>query len=238
VRVLLPLVHVILVVLVVPVLALAQNRPAPPAGDLRTAPGRPGWSTDARSGCWVWNATPQPNESATWSGGCAPDGRATGYGTVEWRWESKTHRYEGEYRDGKMHGRGVTTWADGDRYEGDYRDGKPHGRGVTTWADGDRYEGDYRDGKEDGRGVYTRADGTRYEGDYRDGKQHGRGATTWANGDRYEGDYRNGKQDGHGVFTGADGTRYEGEFRDGELLRRREDARGALRRQVGGGVFP
>ena len=152
-RVLLPLVHVILIVIVIPVLALAQSWPAPPAADLRAAPGRPGWSTDARSGCWVWNPYPRPNETVIWSGGCAPDGRATGHGTLESLWESETSRYEGEFRDGKREGRGVFTGANGDRYEGEFRDGEP-GRGVFTWADGDRYEGEFRDGKPHGFGDY------------------------------------------------------------------------------------
>lgn len=54
--------------------------------------------------------------------------------------------YEGEFRDGKRHGRGAYTWPDGSRYEGGFRDGVLHGRGVMTKPDGTRQEGEWRDG--------------------------------------------------------------------------------------------
>jgi len=36
---------------------------------------------------------------------------------------------------------------DDGRYEGDYRDGKRHGRGVYVFANGDKCEGDWRGNK-------------------------------------------------------------------------------------------
>jgi hypothetical protein len=33
-------------------------------------------------------------------------------------------------------GRGVYTFADGDRYDGEWKDGNSHGRGVMTYTDG------------------------------------------------------------------------------------------------------
>ena len=87
------------------------------------------------------------------------------------------------------------------RYEGEWRDGKYHGQGVLTLADGRRYEGEYRDGKKNGQGVFTWPDGRRYEGAWRDSKRHGLGAQTWPNGVRYEGEWRDGKFHGQGVLT-------------------------------------
>jgi hypothetical protein len=139
--------------------ASGQTRPAPPPADQFAVPGRPGWSVDARSGCWVWNASPTAGATVAWSGLCRSDGPATGRGVLEWRWEDKGERkvswYEGEYRDGRAHWRGVYTYANGDRYDGEFRDSRASGRGVYTFAGGNRYDGEWRDGKKNGRGVYT-----------------------------------------------------------------------------------
>lgn len=119
------------------------------------------WIKDLKTGCAVWNSYPGPNDTVTWSGGCV-GGKATGKGVLQWYQEGKPgSHYEGEYKDGKLHGNGVYTWADGDRYEGEFKEGKKHGRGVYTWAHGRRYEGEFKDGELDGNGVYTGAEGTR-----------------------------------------------------------------------------
>jgi hypothetical protein len=219
-----------------PVAAGAQARIAPPDGML-AAPGRPGWSADIRTGCWLWNAEPEPNETVSWSGGCDPDGRATGRGVVEWRHDDTVWRYEGEYRAGQMHGEGVESRPNGDTYGGAWRDGRKHGVGVETWANGDRYQGEYHDGKRTGSGRYTWANGNRYEGEYRDDQRNGQGVLTRSNGDRYAGEWRDGKANGQGVLidqrgryagewhddkpngqgamTWSNGDRYEGEWQDG-----------------------
>ena len=64
------------------------------------------------------------------------------------------------------------------RYEGGFRDGKPHGKGVMSYPDGTRYEGGFQDGKPHGKGVMSYPDGTRYEGIFRDGKPHREEAST------------------------------------------------------------
>ena len=69
----------------------------------------------------------------------------------------------GEFKDDKMNGRGLYTWASGDRYEGQWKDDKRNGQGIFTWTDGKRYEGEYKDDKRNGQGIYTWANGNRYE---------------------------------------------------------------------------
>ncbi|HJQ56860.1 MAG TPA: hypothetical protein VJ890_08130, partial [Vineibacter sp.] len=111
-----------------------------------------GWIADGRTGCRVWNADPQPNETISWSGTCQ-SGFAQGRGTLQWFKNDKpSDRYEGEYRDDNQHGRGVYTWADGDRYDGEWQNGEQHGRGVYASADGDRYDGEWQNGEQHGRG--------------------------------------------------------------------------------------
>jgi hypothetical protein len=50
--------------------------------------------------------------------------------------------------------------ASGFKYEGDVKDGKRHGQGKLTWANGDVYEGGWKGGLFNGQGRKTvKADG-------------------------------------------------------------------------------
>jgi hypothetical protein len=49
-----------------------------------------------------------------------------------------------------LNGKGVFTWSDGSKYEGDWKDGKRHGKGIHgihgyTWSDGSKFEGDWKE---------------------------------------------------------------------------------------------
>lgn len=210
--------HLLLVLMFLGTFAsVSLARPPLPPPDVRAAPGKPGWSVDERTGCWVWNASPRLDQTVQWSEGCSPVGRATGRGILEWRTDGKVSRYEGDIRYGELNGRGTLTAPNGDRYEGEFRDGKRHGRGVLTWGDGERYEGEFRDDRMHGHGVYVEAIGNRFEGEFRDGQRDGQGVYTWTNGDRYVGGFRNGKRHGRGVYTWTNGERYVGGFRDGKM---------------------
>lgn len=91
-----------------------------------------GWIADARTGCNVANANPQPDESVTWSGGCV-NGVAQGHGVLQW-YENKrpAERYEGDMRGGDMSGNGVLVSGDGGHFEGTFRNGKADGLGTWT----------------------------------------------------------------------------------------------------------
>jgi TonB family protein len=107
----------------------------------------PDWIADIQTGCRVWNANPQPDESVTWSGPCANQ-LAQGRGTLQWfRSGLPTSRYEGEFRDGKRNGTGIVTYGNGMRFEGEYRDNRLNGSGTYTDSNGNRYAGEFRDGK-------------------------------------------------------------------------------------------
>ena len=112
----------------------------------------PNWSIAENQPCQLYNLSPKPGETVTWSGGCV-EGKAPGEGRVVWRDSKGESVYEGGMRDGKPHGHGTYTFADGSRYEGEWRDGKPHGHGTYTRAHGRRHEGEWREGclEKDGR---------------------------------------------------------------------------------------
>jgi len=50
-------------------------------------------------------------------------------------------------KDGKRHGQGTYTWADGRKYVGEYKDEKMHGQGTFTNPSGDKYVGEWEDDK-------------------------------------------------------------------------------------------
>ena len=97
--------------------------------------------------------------------------------------------YEGEYRDGLKHGRGVFRYANGNVYEGEFKDGRLNGRGVMNYASGSVYDGQYDDDK---RNVYERE----WKGK---NKKHGRGTMRYANGDVFEGAFMDNNRNGSGV---------------------------------------
>ena len=141
--------------------------------------------------CVVWNRYPK-DWTVTWSGACV-NGKAQGSGTqfVKDK-EGKKSKYEGDYKGGKRHGRGVWVGANGNRYEGDFKDDKFHGSGVYVWANGNRYEGEVKDGQENGRGVYVWANGNRYEGEFKGNKPNGSGTLRKRDGRSYSGYWTNG----------------------------------------------
>lgn len=67
-------------------------------------------------------------------------------------------RREGEYARDKPNGLGVLVWASGDHHAGQWRDGKVWGPGVRTYADGRRYEGGFAADNRAGHGVLWSAD--------------------------------------------------------------------------------
>ncbi len=48
-------------------------------------------------------------------------------------------------------------------------DGRPHGQGTLTYADGDTCTGAFKDDKANGQGTMTYAGGTTYIGNFEDG---------------------------------------------------------------------
>src|SRR3954469_17321929 len=97
------------------------------------------WVADPKTGCKIWDATPDPAERITWSGGCQA-GMAEGEGVLQFYIGDKpAARYEGEMHNGRADGHGVNVDPDGTRYEGGWRNNAANGPGVYTKA-GVRYE--------------------------------------------------------------------------------------------------
>ena len=121
-----------------------KRRPEEATATLK--PFGPNWFIAENQPCQLWQQNPEPGETITWSGACV-DGKASGEGReVLYSPDGGQSVYEGEWRNGKKHGQGTYTWADGARYEGEWAYGRAHGYGTYTTVSGKRYTGEWRNG--------------------------------------------------------------------------------------------
>jgi hypothetical protein len=91
-------------------------------------------------------------------------------GKGEWRYPEGKLSYVGEFREHRMHGHGVYTFANGDRYEGEFAFSQAVGSGIYIWVNGDRFEGPQLKGKPNGVGTFTAKGGQPVQREFRDGQ--------------------------------------------------------------------
>lgn len=121
--------------------------------------------------------------------------------------------YVGELNfSGKLHGKGVFTYTNGDKYEGSFFEGVKQGKGVFTWTDGNVYEGEYENDMRCGNGVFRYNNGNIYDGEWKDNVKNGHGTIHYKNGDRYEGEFLESLKHGHGIYYCGNGNIFEGEW--------------------------
>lgn len=115
------------------------------------------------------------------------DNEQEGYGVMQFPdWDGEV-AYEGEWQNGKMHGKGKYTWGCGSVYEGEWNQGQEHGKGKYTLSSGNVYEGDFVEGRWEGRGKYTIVQRNalliEYDGEWKCNRRMGYGKCTYSNGD-------------------------------------------------------
>lgn len=145
--------------------------------------------------------------------------------------------FEGEWNDGKPHGKGIYvslfgnviegTWTEGEltgfvyikdmngeSYEGNFLHGQYHGLGTKIGNGGYKYKGMWKNGKKHGDGVCFFSDASSYCGPWKDDLQHGEGRCAFPDLSSYEGDFDRGRLHGAGVFCSSDGWRFDGKFQN------------------------
>ena len=116
------------------------------------------------------------------------------------KYKDKKILYQGEYRNGKLHGQGTITFPDGIKYVGELKYNKPYGHGTMLFPEpkpifynDTKYVGEFKYGLSNGRGTITYANGTKFVGNFRDGSYYGLGTYTFANGTVDRGIWKNNK---------------------------------------------
>jgi len=114
--------------------------------------------------------------------------------------------YQGEWRNGKFHGRGVRVWENPVAvYMGEHKGGQRNGEGHSYLDDGSTYKGHFVNGKMHGKGAYQFTDGERCEGDFVNDKLHGFCSYYWPNGNEYVGQWVDDMKEGQGKFVEKNG---------------------------------
>ena len=115
---------------------------------------------------------------------------------------TKLYRYKGDFENDIKQGNGNILYKDtNEKYEGQFFNNKMHGKGIYIWNNKHKYIGDFCDGLMHGKGKYEWPDGSYYEGEYIKGIKEGYGEYHWSDGSQFEGTFKNGKPDGKGVLT-------------------------------------
>lgn len=147
------------------------------------------------------------------------DGQPHGKGIEKWKNGSK---FEGEYLNGVRDGYGIYTWSkesNTSRYEGNFKDGQRHGQGTYHWKNGAKYVGEQKKGKFDGKGIEYASDGKIiYDGYWKNSKFHGQGTRNFNDG-QYTGQWANGKKNGKGIILYHKGDKHIGEWKDDLLIK-------------------
>lgn len=101
--------------------------------------------------------------------------------------------YEGHFVQGSFEGFGIYVWTGDKKYVGDWKDGKMHGKGRLDYNNGDFFDGFFHKGKKYGKGTYKWAkDNSYYEGEWTNNVPHGIGYVGKENQPRRKAMYENG----------------------------------------------
>uniref|UniRef100_A0A3Q2ZTX7 Alsin Rho guanine nucleotide exchange factor ALS2 a n=1 Tax=Kryptolebias marmoratus TaxID=37003 RepID=A0A3Q2ZTX7_KRYMA len=150
------------------------------------------------------------------------NGLEDGYGecVMPHKVQDKPDTYQGQWREGRIHGFGKYKYASGEVYEGCFCNGQRHGYGMLSSGKLDRssssvFIGHWVHDKKAAYGVYddiTR--GEKYIGMWLDDQRHGSAVVVTQYGVYYEGTFRDNKMAGPGLLVSEDDTVFHGEFSD------------------------
>jgi hypothetical protein len=132
---------------------------------------------------------------------------------------SGRHRYEGDFKRGKRHGKGLYVSANGDSYTGMFENNVYQGKGTLKSSNGDIYEGEWRRGRASGKSNTIKyRNGDVYIGGMKAGFLHGEGEFKWRKSQgSYKGEWFKGQPQGRGVRIFLNGNKFTGSFYNGRI---------------------
>lgn len=163
------------------------------------------------------------SENANVTGHCKSGDCENGTGVMEY----KNATYQGEFRNGKLHGKGLLRFNDGDSYEGEFANNLKEGRGhFISVVDGWEYKGELLNDWFDGTGVFTNQHGDRYEGQFSKGFYSGYGTIEYELGEEaeedeyhsYYGEWEEDEHVGYGIVRYVNGTYAAGRWSGNTIL--------------------
>lgn len=124
--------------------------------------------------------------------------------------------YEGKWKKGAPHGKGIMKYANGDTYVGNWVHGKYSGEGEKTYRSGEirKYTGNWENSLQHGYGTMHFYNGNIYKGQFNMSKISGEGEMTYRNDDIYTGTWNNGLRSGNGKLVCKNGNLYEGTWKN------------------------
>lgn len=129
--------------------------------------------------------------------------------------------YNGEFKDGQMHGNGTLTFTNSDqdlllKYEGEFENNIRKGRGILTYPNQIKYEGKFLDNQLEGEGKITYPDGRVFKGIFSAGINYG-GEMMCMDGKCYQGEINQDfNLDGEVKIKNPDGTIKNCIFKNGQ----------------------
>jgi hypothetical protein len=187
------------------------------------------WTSDRMFGhCYINRFS-----DGKYTGTCEEEGKYSGYGVMDYHngshyigqwlngfrhghgiWKNPSASYivlyEGEFLEGRRHGVGKSTRADGAIHEGLYAFDLYSGAGKLTLSPDDKYEGQFEQNCYDGKGILI-SKTEKYEGLFKLGRKHGFGNLEVYQVYSYRGDFENNERSGYGELMCTEFL-YNGDF--------------------------